>query len=193
MQDKDKRRRDTTDKDEQYDQFVTLLARNEQAIRRFVRFLLPNGEGVDDVMQDVALECWKKFSTFDPTDQTEANAEFVRWANVISRFKVLSWQRDQARDRLVFRESVIEQLYLTSEAENDRLDEQRLAITKCLQELPADHQRLVLSVHTHGESIQRIAKETGASARRLYSKLNHLRSLLLECVQRRAAKECDVG
>ncbi len=41
--------------EERYKRFVTLLTRNDQAIRRFVRSLLPSQEGVDDAVQDTAL------------------------------------------------------------------------------------------------------------------------------------------
>ena len=173
----------------QYNQFVALLARQEQTIRRFVRSLLPSREGVDDVMQETALECWKKFSDFSPASPDEAIEEFVRWACVIARFKALSWQRDSARDRLVFRENVIAQLAVSAMENLDRRELERRAIDACLEQLRDDQRRLVLSIHFPGESIARIAEETGQKARRLYSQLNALRKLLLDCSQQRLAEE----
>lgn len=186
-----------------YGEFVALLARHDEAIRRFVRFLLPTRDGVDDVMQETALECWRKFSDFQPQgyeDLAEADFadrdfadEFVRWACVIARYKALSWQRDRARDRLVFRESVIKSLSQSALDSIDRREEERLAVKHCLGKLPTDQRRLVLSVHTPGESVARIAKETGQKSRRLYSKVNVLRSLLLDCVQRQLVGEASRG
>jgi RNA polymerase sigma-70 factor (ECF subfamily) len=176
-----------------YDEFVTLLARHDLAIRRYVRFLLPSLDGVDDVMQETALECWRKFSDFQPPSVGDSADEFVRWACVIARYKAMSWQRDRSRDRLVFREAVIEQLSAAALESLDRRDEQRRAVEACLEKLTPDQRRLVLSVHSPGESIARIAKETGENARRLYSKVNALRSLLLECVERRLAGEVGNG
>lgn len=43
------------DREQQYDEFVALLARHDLSIRRFVRFLLPSSDGVDDVVQDAGL------------------------------------------------------------------------------------------------------------------------------------------
>ncbi len=180
-------------RERQYDEFVALLARHDLAIRRFVRFLLPSRDGVDDVMQETALECWKKFSEFQPTSPDVAGEEFVRWACVIARYKAMSWQRDRSRDRLVFREAVIEQLSQAAGDFVDRRDEERRAVQACLQELPPDQRRLVLSVHVPGESIARIARETGVEARRLYTKVNALRSLLLQCIERRLAAEVGDG
>ena len=165
-----------------YNEFVGLLARHDQSIRRFVRSLLPSREGVDDVMQEMALECWKKFDEFSPAGPDTSSEEFVRWACVIARYKTLSWQRDKARDRLVFRESVVEQLAQAAMVNLDQQERERRAIEMCLNKLPADQRRLVLSVYSPGESIAMIATETGEKARRLYSKVNSLRKLLLECV-----------
>lgn len=178
-----------TSREVQYGQFVALIARHDQAIRQFVRSLLPSREGVDDVIQETALECWKKFSDFTPATAEDAVDEFVRWACVIARFKALSWQRDRGRDRLVFREGVIEALAAAAMDGLDHQESERRAIESCLQTIPDDQRRLVLSVHSPGESVALIAVETGQKARRLYSRINVLRNLLLDCVQQRLAGE----
>ncbi len=178
-----------TDQESRYNLFVGLLARNDQAIRRFVRSLLPSAEGVDDIVQDIALECWKKFADFGSGESDDVSEQFIRWACVIARYKVLSRQRDSARDRLVFRESVVEQLAATALESLDRREVERRAIDCCLDKLEGDQKRLVLSVHLPGDSIAKIAEETGQKARRLYSKVNALRRILLDCVQQRLAEE----
>ena len=180
-------------RDARYAEFVSLLARRDHAIRRFVRSLLPSRDSVEDVMQETALECWKKFDDFQPVDAESAADGFVRWACVIARFKVLSWQRDNARDRLVFREEVIEKLAHAATEALERRESERQAVDTCLQKLPLDQQRLVLSVHSPGESIAHIARETGQEARRLYSRVNALRVVLLECVERSLAGETGNG
>lgn len=176
-----------------YNEFVGLLARHDQAIRRFVRSLLPSKEGADDVMQETALECWKKFSDFAPENPEQAVDEFIRWACVIARYKALSWQRDHARDRLVFRESVIERLAQHAMDHLDQHEMERQAIGLCLGKMETDQRQLVLSVHAPGDSIARIAARTGEKARRLYSRVNVLRKRLLECVQQQLAEELRHG
>ena len=175
--------------DQRYDRFVGLLARHDQSVRRFIRSLLPSADGVDDVMQDTALECWKKFSDYEAGENTDEGDGFVRWACVIARYKVLSRIRDRSRDRLVFRESVIERLATTSLDQLDRQAAEREAVDDCLEKLPEDRRRLVLSVHTPGDSVARIAEETGQKARRLYSLVNNLRQTLLDCIRQRVAQE----
>lgn len=170
-------------REQRYNEFVALLARHDLSIRRFIRSILPGRDGVDDVVQETALECWKKFSDFEPDSQESAEEEFIRWACVIARYKALSWQRDRSRDRLVFRESVVESLARESMKALSQEEEERLAIENCLGKMDPEQRRLVLSVHSPGESIAMIAAETGQEARRLYSKVNALRSQLLDCVR----------
>ena len=193
MEQSDQNLENCTAIEQRYDEFVALLARHDLAIRRFVRYLLPSRDGVDDVVQEAALECWKKFADFQPVNADDAGDEFVRWACVIARFKALSWQRDKARDRLVFRESVIEKLSESASDSHSRHDEERRAVEHCLEELPTEQQQLLLSVHTPGESIARMAAATGEKARRLYSKVNALRAILLDCVGRRLRAEVCNG
>jgi len=181
------------DREARYNEFVGLLARHDQSIRRFVRSLLPSRDGVDDVLQETALECWKKFDAFQPDDPDEAAGEFIRWACVIARYKALGWQRDRQRDRLVFRECVVERLADAAIDHVRRREQQRRAIESCLDALPGDDRRLVLSVHAPGESVARLAAETGQQARRLYSRVNVLRKRLLECVEKRLAGEVAHG
>lgn len=180
-------------RDQEYDDFVRLLAISDESIRRFVRVLLPTRDGVDDVVQEAALECWKKFSGFHPSSTESESDEFVRWACVIARFKALAWQRDRSRDRLVFRDSVIEALSKSALESLDQGEKERGAIESCLSKLAEDQRKLVLSVHSPGESVARIAKESGIRARRLYSRINVLRSQLVECVSRQLAAESSDG
>ncbi|WP_149494732.1 sigma-70 family RNA polymerase sigma factor [Roseiconus lacunae] len=183
----------------QYDRFVALLARHDLAIRRFVRYLMPSTDGVDDVIQETALECWRKFDDFlsgreqaNGVDDS-ANDEFVRWACVIARYKAMSWQRNRSRDRLVFRESVIEHLAGSAVELIEQSEHRRQAIETCLDQLSVNHRRLVLSVHMPGESVAQIAKESGVKPRQLYSKVNMLRSALLRCVERQLTGELGNG
>ncbi len=106
-------------KDMQYDQFVVLFARHERAVRGFVHSLLPSGQDVEDVMQEVGLACWRKYDVFEPADSP---SDFVRWACVIAWFEALRHRRNCARDRLVLSEDVIEMIAADAEARLERAE-----------------------------------------------------------------------
>lgn len=173
-------------KDDQYDEFVSLLARHEQAIRGFVRSLLPSQQDVDDVMQETGLACWRKFDSFHSTDDP---GDFVRWACVVARFEALRHRRNYARDRLVFDEDVVELLAADAQSRLSTAEAEREAVAHCLGKLQEPERRLLLSVHMPGDSIAQIAADTGQKPRRLYSKVNVLRDLISECLRLRLVED----
>lgn len=183
---------DSNEREQRYNEFVALLTRHDSSIRRFVRSLLANRDAVEDVVQETALECWRKFDDF-ATQNSGHEDEFVRWACVIARYKALSWQRDQGRDRLVFRDSVVEALATSALAQLERREDERQAMERCLAKLGKSQRQLVLSVHSPGQSVISIAKETGQKARRLYYQLNVLRASLQRCVEEQLQQELHHG
>ena len=66
-----------------------------------------------------------------------------RWACSIARFEALRHRRDCPRDRLVFREGVIEVLAADAEARLQRAGAERKAVERRLRELPAPERRLL--------------------------------------------------
>lgn len=170
---------------DRYHRFVSLLTRNDQALRRFVRTLVSTRDQMDEVVQDTALECWRKFADFEGDGTEKQPDEFIRWACVIARYKVLSRNRDKARDRLVFRDEIVSQLADLSLANLPDRDVEMQAVKDCLAEMDREPRRLLLSVYSPHDSIAKIARESDQRARGLYGRLNALRKLLLACVKRR--------
>jgi RNA polymerase sigma-70 factor, ECF subfamily len=170
--------------DEIHEAFVEQFARNEQQIRAFVRSSLPPWADVDDVMQDVGLACWRKFADL------EKKEDFRPWACVVARFEVLRHRRKHARDRLVFSEETLALLADVEVTKLDRREKERTAIEACLRKLAAAERTLVLSVHTPGMSVARIARETGQKAKRLYRRVGAIRGILRDCVVQQLAGEC---
>ena len=168
------------EKDQQYERFMSLFMSSEQAIRIYVRSLLLSSQDVDDLMQNIGLACWHKFDQFD----TEGSAlDFTRWCCVISRFEVLQFRRSRARDRLVLSDEIIELLATHAEQHLEQSEAERRALRICLKKLAEPDRRLLLSTHTKGDSISRIASESNQKVRRLYSKVNIIRSQIADCVR----------
>ena len=168
-----------TDKDQEYSRFISLFMSSERAIRSYVRSLLLSSQDVDDLMQDIGLTCWRKFDQFDPKG---SDLDFTRWCCVISRFEVLQFRRIRARDRLVLSEKVIQLLADQAEDRLERSEAERMALRDCLNKLSEPDRRLLLSTHTKGDSISRIASESDQRVRRLYSQVNKIRKQIANCV-----------
>ena len=145
------------EKDEQYDRFMLLFLGGERSVRAYVRSLLSSSQDVDDLMQNIGLACWHKFDQFAADGSGQ---DFVRWCCVVARFEVLRHRRSRARDRMVLSDEVIEQLAVDAEARLQRSEAERQALRHCLQKLDEPERRLLMSIHTRGDSISQIAAET---------------------------------
>lgn len=180
-------RMNDSSQDERYERFVGLLSRYEPSIRSYVHTLLPGGQGIDDVCQETALECWRKFADFD--DQGD-EASFIRWACVIAHFKVLSWVRDHSRDRLVFRESILQTIADRAIEDSDQKATKLNAMERCLKSMDQENRQLLLSIYSPGKSVVEISQETGQAVGRLYRRIRGLRKSLLDCIRYRIAEGC---
>ena len=165
--------------DQQYERFVSLFLSGERTLRAYTRSLLSSRQEVDDVMQNLGLVCWRKFDQFDQKGSLD---NFIRWCCVISRFEVLRFRRSRARDRLILSEEVVDLIAVEAEDRLQRSEAEQKVLYNCLQKLDDADRRLLLSVHTRGDSVSRIAAESNKKPRWLYSKLNSLRDLVADCV-----------
>ena len=177
---------ESPDPDQRYEEFVSLFTANEPAIRAFVRSLVCSWDDADEVMQNTGLVLWRKFSEFDASGD-DRETDFFRWACVVARFEVLSWRRDQARDRHVFDEDLVERLATEADEARETLSAERQALEVCLRKLPDDLRRVVLSAYEPGVKLNEVARELGKSATAFYKKLNRTRASLLDCVRRETA------
>jgi RNA polymerase sigma-70 factor (ECF subfamily) len=169
--------------DARHDLFLRLFTANEPVVRAFVRSLVPTLADANDVMQEVAIVLWRKFGDYD------SNEDFRRWAFGVAKFKVLAWQRDQARDRHVFGEDMTNVLAEEAAHRSDQLAAQREALRLCLDRLPAEQRQLVDAAYASGSRMDVLAASLGRTAMSLYKTMHRIRMALVDCTRRVLAKE----
>lgn len=163
--------------DERYETFVSRFAHYEPDLRRFIRSLLPTWTDTDEVLQQTAIVIWRKFDQYDP----ETN--FMKWACVIARFEALSYRRKMARDRLVFREDVLDLMADEGAEEIDSRREEHEALEACLLAMPEKHRQFLTLAYTPGVKVKEMAEEAGSSAASFYMRLKRLRRQLMQCME----------
>jgi RNA polymerase sigma-70 factor (ECF subfamily) len=160
-----------------HQQFLRLFIVSEPAVRAFVRSLVPTLTDSNDVMQEVSIVLWEKFTEY------ETSEDFRKWAFGVAKFKVLSWQRDRMRDRHVFGLETTDILAGDAERYAGRMEDQREALRICLEKLPLEQQSLVNSAYDQKVRIDALAHQAGVTAMALYKKLHRIRMLLVQCTQ----------
>jgi RNA polymerase sigma-70 factor, ECF subfamily len=163
-----------------HDQFLRLYAGHEVALHTFVRSMLPTREEASEVMQEVIVILWQKFSQVD---------DFRPWAFGVARIAALRHLDHRKRDRHVFDSELVSQLANESAAMSERHSDQREALEGCLQKLPATQRELVLTAYTKGTRMDDLATRRGQTPMAFYKLVHRIRQALLECVRRSLAQE----
>lgn len=160
-----------------HDQFLRLFVENEEALRGFVRSLVPTLEDAREVMQETAAVLWRKFGELD------SPKDFRRWAFGVARFEALAFRRDRARDRHVFGEELISLLETEAAVAGEQSDREERALQSCLKKLPNAQRELVEAAYAPGTRIDELAREAGRTPMSLYKALHRIRMTLADCVQ----------
>ena len=166
-----------------HEQLLTLLIANQQRLAGFVRALVPNRADAEEVLQEVCLYIWRH------ADEFQLGTDFVAWAFRIAHFHALTWRKRQSRDRLIFDESLIDQLAADAQSLDKYAVRQQGALEDCLGKLVARDREIVALRYELGATTQEVAQKVGRNVKTLYAALNRIRLQLLECVERTLAAE----
>ncbi len=170
------------DQEDNYELFVKLLTSNESYLRSFVRKLLTSSNDLDDIMQEISVTLWKKFSTFDP------DTNFLKWAYVISRFKVYHYYRNKKHDRLQFYEEVLELIAEEVEEQSELSQKRQQAMKCCINKLPGAKRDLIVMAYQPNTSMKQLAEKLGKSSAAVYKTVSRLRMLLFDCINSEVAR-----
>lgn len=162
--------------DDSTPEFVSLWTRYQPEVRRYVCKLVPAASDAEDVMQQTALRLWEKFNEYDP------DRPFVAWAIGFAYHEVLSWRQRQARNRLVFSETILAQLHTTISAEASLLELRRKALDGCLEKLEGQERELLLRRYSEHGAVQQEAGRSNRSPHKLYYVIDKLRARLMACI-----------
>lgn len=163
--------------------FLRLFTAHEQAVRAYVRRLVPQRSDAEDVMQEVSVVLWEKFHILPE------NKDFRVWAFGVARFEVLAWLRDKGRDRLVLQEEVVLQIAEESARDEPRLALQREALERCMAKVPPGQRELLMQAYQPDVRIRELARASGRSVAGFYQWLHRMRRALLDCARRVLAQE----
>ncbi len=164
-------------------QFVRLWTRHQPEVRWYIRVMVPRKSHAEDLLQETATRLWEKFSEYDP------ERPFVPWAIRFAQLEVLAWRRRQARERLVFSDSLLAQLDADTEEELTQLEIRRIALEGCLQKLSEQDRHLLLKCHAEHGAVKQEAQRKKVPVRKLYYLIEKLRVGLLGCIDATLAKE----
>ncbi len=164
----------TAAENDRHDRFLRLYVEHEEALRGFVRSLVPTLEDAREVMQQTAAVLWRKF---------DDSADFRPWAFGVAKFEALAFLRDRARDRHVFGDEVLALLEAEAMEVAQSSEQEERALEQCLQKLSAAQRELVETAYAPGARMDELARSAGRTPMALYKSLHRIRMILADCVQ----------
>ena len=156
--------------------FVRLWTCHQAEVERYLFMMIPRQVDAAEVLQDVSVLLWKKWDQYDP------ERPFVPWAIRFAYLEVLKWRQRQAREKLVFSYSLLEQLHHRHDEEAPLMEVRRKALDNCLSKLSEQQRKWVYLRYGRHGAVKEEAEKTGVSMHKLYYALEKIRSQLLDCV-----------
>lgn len=164
-------------------EFVRLVVAHESRVRAFISTILIFHSEADDVMQNVSIVAWEKYSSFTYLDE-RPDEEFVHWLCAIAKYSVLQLcERKKRRGQVAFSANMVEQLAELHITHESRTDMRHHALDKCLEKLPARDQVILRKYYRREEPVERIAEWAGQSKSAVYKSLQRIRSVLGQCIE----------
>src|SRR5215831_15917738 len=86
------------------ERFVRLFVEGQREVLRYILALVPDIDDAHEILQDTAVDLWKKFDRYDPS------YPFAPWACRFALLRVLKYREERSRRRKYLSIEAITQL-----------------------------------------------------------------------------------
>ncbi|MBN1670329.1 MAG: sigma-70 family RNA polymerase sigma factor [Kiritimatiellae bacterium] len=163
--------------------FVRRWSAIQPRIARFVRSWVPDAHLAQDIVQEVAVSCMRKYSSFD------TSRDFAAWSFGFARIEIRRHRGKRGRMLLLGDGEAVEAIAAAHVALAAELDERTRFLRECLKRLSGKTRRLLDFRYFHEMGPTQIAGRLGLSAGSVKVMLSRARASLRECIERRLARE----
>ena len=135
-----------------------------------------------EVLQRTNLVIWQKATDYRPGTSFEA------WTFTIARFQLMAWRKNQSRNRLVFSDTVYEQVDKQTEQSNVDDDARVSALKDCVKQLSVDESKLIEQRYREDIPLATIASTMNMNLDAIGMRLSRIRKKLGQCIQQKLQK-----
>ena len=157
-----------------------LFIQYQPVVRSFILSMIPDFSTADDVLQETFITVTKKAASF------ELGTSFLAWAKAIARFKCLEAIRAPSRKLECLSEEVLDMLCLEDYDSPESVDVRLQHLGDCLGKLAPTARKAIDYRYRHDYRPPEIARLIGCTVESVNVTLSRARSVLRECVARRA-------
>ncbi|MEX1224329.1 MAG: sigma-70 family RNA polymerase sigma factor [Pirellulales bacterium] len=168
---------------ERVDEFLQLLANCERRLYGYILSLVQSFHDADDIAQETRTRLWQQFAQFEP------GTDFEAWARTIAHFQVLTFREKTSRQRLQFKQSVVDQLAEEFAERSELYIDRQQALLYCIESVDEPSRDLLRLVYAEGLKIKEAAARQGRTTSGAYKALERLRQRLQTCIENRLAED----
>src|SRR4051812_31639710 len=110
-------------------QFLRLFLPSERGLFRYVAALVPNGGDAEEIVQQTAVELWKKFAQYDPQQP------FTPWACRFALNVVKQWAASRQRWQALLERGLAEELANRRDQLRPQFESRLSHLDRCLEKL----------------------------------------------------------
>ena len=162
--------------------FLRLYKNHARQLYCYIRAVIPNQADAEDVFQEVSVALWDNFGQF------QSGTNFSAWAMQIARYRILRLRDHNRRNYVRFSDVSLEAIADGALEIPDRLDAVHRVLAQCYQRLSAANRNLVDRRYRGGMSVKALSDQIGRPLRSVYRLLDHVHTVLLECIERNLNK-----
>lgn len=166
-----------------HEQFTRCWTQAQPLVASYLAAVVPDFRDAEDLLQNVAVVCLRKFGDYDP------QRPFVAWALGIARFEVLRLHRGRARSPLLYDDALLDQVAVVCEELAPELDCRARALRECVQRLRARAHELVRLRYDEELKPAAIADRLRVAVVAVRVMLSRTRASLRECIERKLRQE----
>jgi RNA polymerase sigma-70 factor (ECF subfamily) len=168
-----------TSESDSHEEFMRRFLECQRELLRYVMYFVPNAHDARDIVQNTAIALWKKHEQYDPAEP------FIPWARRFALSEAKLFLRTDQRWKHFLDEETVNVLVGRRPEMSGELDERRIHLRECLRKLPEVQRTIVEDYYFNDVSVERLAESSRRSVEAIYKSLQRIRSVLMECVQRR--------
>ncbi len=162
---------------------MRLLLGAERDLLRYIMSMVPNIEDARDILQETAVDLWKKIDQYDP------EKPFKAWAFRFASIQVKRYRRQHARWSRFMSDQVAEEIERRRESMEEELDVRREFLETCMSRLPKLQHSLLKGYYYDDSSVEEQAEKSGKSVEAVYKSLQRTRHALMGCIEKRLDAE----
>jgi RNA polymerase sigma-70 factor (ECF subfamily) len=152
----------------------TLYVRHSARIARFIMRIVRNESSVDEIVNEVFLDVWRR------ADQFEGKSQVATWLMGIARYKAISEIRRHSEAPLDANVAATIEDPADSPATTMDKNDRSAILHKCLAKLSPQHREVINLIYYQEKKIEEVARFLGAPVNTIKTRMFYARSRMAE-------------